>query len=160
MNTQELKASLTTEQAAAFNAALIEQRDGLVAIHLTNLRENRTAAAAEIDAGKAHIAELTDLMGKAAKKSQDDLAAKDAEIDLLKNPKVAPAPPLISQLHEAFMAAIPAELRPQFAAPYAIVRTLIQAEQYELAVEFINSVAVPPGLEDARAGLVELIRGN
>lgn len=174
MTTQQFKDALTTEQAAALNSILVEQRDGLVASFQTSLRDYKATRQAEIDAGVARVAELAGSMQQAATAHQTALDALKAEhktaLDALQakltdalKPKPTPEPvasPLIGELHAAFMAAIPVELRPQFAGPYAIVRTLIQAEQFELAVDFINSIPVPPELEAARDDLVALILGN
>ena len=66
-------------------------------------------------------------------------------------------PDILTTLNTAFEEAIPAAIRPAFAATYAVVRVLIQAEQYDLARATIANTAVPPELEEAKAQLLTLI---
>ena len=68
------------------------------------------------------------------------------------------APPdILAEMNAAFQTALPPEVRPMFAAPYAIVRVLVQAEQYDLARASIAGIEVPPELEEAKAHLLTLI---
>ena len=64
---------------------------------------------------------------------------------------------VISALHEAFVETLPPESQPAFASAYAIVRVLVEAEQWQLARATIASVEVPPELTEARDGLLEII---
>lgn len=60
-------------------------------------------------------------------------------------------------LNEAFQSSVPSDLLLSLAEQYAIVRVLIEAEQYELARHIINKVDVSPELEDAKASLIAII---
>lgn len=66
-------------------------------------------------------------------------------------------PDVLTTLNTAFEEAIPAELRPAFASTYAVVRVLIQAEQYDLARATIANTPVPPELAGAKAQLLTLV---
>jgi len=95
-----------------------------------------------------------------AASQQSLLAAKDAEIAALRNlpvPEAPLSPPIISQLNAAFESALTPEQRIAFAAPYAIVRSLVEAGQMVLAAGYIASVAVPLELEAAKAELLQLL---
>lgn len=87
---------------------------------------------------------------------------EDEIVNFQRLPEPSPEPPaaeaaLISKLNEAFQANIPAEMRPAFAIPYAIVRVLVEAEQYDLAAAVIAGIAVPPELEAAKTNLIAIL---
>lgn len=87
------------------------------------------------------------------------IAELEAQLAAVGTPEV-PANSLISNLHAAFTSTLPPEAQVAFAAPYAIVRTLVQADQMQLAADYIASVPVPPELEEAKRALINLIAQN
>jgi len=63
---------------------------------------------------------------------------------------------LLDQLNTAFKTALPPEAQAAFAAPYAIVRVLVEADELELAKAVISGIEVPEELQEAKAGLLAL----
>lgn len=127
-----LEQLLTTLGITQYMAALSDWRDDLIRNHAAELQG-------------LHIA-----------KDAEREAAVKAAVDAIIPPEPA-TPPLISALHAAFTSTLPPEAQVAFAAPYAIVRTLVQADQMQLAADYIASVPVPPELEAAKAALIALI---
>jgi hypothetical protein len=64
---------------------------------------------------------------------------------------------LLDQLNSAFKTALEPEAQAAFAAPYAIVRVLVEADELDLARAVIVGIEVPPELEEARAGLLAIL---
>jgi hypothetical protein len=95
---------------------------------------------AQIEALKtAHAAEI--------KTIQDQLAAASSP---------PASPPVLSQLATVFGGLDPAIQR-AFAAAFAVVRTLIQADQVGLARGYIEDLAVPEDLAETKAGILTLL---
>jgi len=95
---------------------------------------------AEIDSLKtAHASEIKSL--------QDQLAAASAP---------PASPPVLSQLATVFGGLDPVIQR-SFAAAFAVVRTLIQADQLDLARGYIEDLEVPEALAGTKAGILALL---
>jgi hypothetical protein len=64
---------------------------------------------------------------------------------------------IFGSLNEVFERGIPIELRSSFAIPYAIVRVLVEADQYELAKSVISDTEVPEDLQSIKQELIDLL---
>lgn len=99
-------------------------------------------------------------MQLAAIAAQEDkaaaLAKKDEALAALQAPPTPAAPPVLVQLAAVFTSLDPAIQR-AFSGAFAVVRTLIQADQAVLARGYIEDLTVPAELEDTRAGIVALL---
>lgn len=106
-----------------------------------------------------------EILGKINRDLLATIAERDAEIVALSTaPAASQEPPpasivaeTITKLHAAFSSTLPGDVQVAFAMPYAIVRVLVEAEQWQLAAAVIQSVAVPPELEEAKAGLISIL---
>ena len=68
-----------------------------------------------------------------------------------------PVIPRMTQLHAAFTEALTPEQQVGFAAQYAIVRTLVQADQVQLAASYVMTIEVPPEMEAAKQSIIDLL---
>jgi hypothetical protein len=90
-------------------------------------------------------------------------SARDALALKLQAALNPPVPDLILQMTATFkgaLAQLPEESRGQFAAPFAIVRMLMEFGETELAIAAIQMVAVPEELEPVKAQLIALVTGT
>ena len=96
---------------------------------------------------------------------QERLAAKDLEIASLNaqlsgstpQPAQDPQSSLVEQLHAAFVGTLTEPQQVAYAAPYAIVRTLVSSDNLKLAADYMLTVPTPDDLIPARDGLIALI---
>ena len=114
-------------------------------------------------AALARVSELETIVSSIPEKDQhlaeltEQLETANARITELTAPPVVPS--LISNLHAAFTSTLPLKAQVAFAGPYAIVRTLILADQMQLAASYIASVPVPAEFELAKQSIIDLIAG-
>ncbi len=86
----------------------------------------------------------------------------EAELATARNPANAPAPDTsiadtLARLNTVFASALTAETQSAFAAPYAIVRVLVQAGQNALAASVISGIEVPDELAEIKAQLIAIL---
>ena len=110
------------------------------------------------DARNATAEDMTQIGDSAAAGYLAQIKALNAEIAALKagpSDSVASSP-ILSQLAEVFGTLDPAIQR-AFAAAFAVVRTLVQADQAALARGYIEDLEVPAELEETRAGILAML---
>ena len=110
------------------------------------------------DARNATAEDLAQIGDAAAAGYLAQIDALNTEIEKLKAGPSATieSPPILSQLAEVFGTLDPAMQR-SFAAAFAVVRTLIQADQTALARGYIEDLTVPVELQETKAGILALL---
>jgi acetylornithine deacetylase/succinyl-diaminopimelate desuccinylase-like protein len=126
---------------------LIRAKDGVLsgaAAYDTPTASARPLAAEELELfgpeiNAASLARITEL---------------EAELVEARKPAEAPAsPPLIATLGATY-ATLPNEIQVAFAASFATVRALIQADRTDLAAAYVAALTVPEELESVRQGIL------
>lgn len=155
---------IVLENGAFQGASITSDRGDPLPLDLAALAEIvpsiNTASLAGISALQASHAAETDTLHSEIATLATGSAEKTTRISQLEAQIAALTPPesdLIGQLNQVFQTAIPADLQATFAAPYAIVRVLIQAGQTSLARAVIEAIEAPVELEAAKQEILALL---
>lgn len=103
------------------------------------------------------VSALFPTLNTAALAEIESLKSRLSEAPAQSQPGTQSQSPLIEQLHAAFVGTLTEPQQVAYAAPYAIVRTLVASDNLKLAADYMLTVPTPPELEPARAGLIALI---
>ena len=147
----EAGSDVLTAVLGDLNTAALAQVQNLTA-QLATAKADAQTAATTAASGLALVQQtLQGVQADSVKRSEDDqatIAGLQAQIATLTAQAQA------AQNMAAFAEAVPAEMQPQFAATYAIVRILVQAGQLAMARHVIEQTPVPDELAAAKAKLL------
>ncbi|WP_193214940.1 hypothetical protein [Luteolibacter marinus] len=122
------------------------------------LGEIATAALAELETIKASHA--TELEAKDAAHAEAVAKLEASHAEAIAAALGQPKPDIgakLAGLNAAFKAAVPEDQQHLFTNDFATIRVLLQAGKDDLARKHLAAIAVPPELEEAKAGMLAMI---